>query len=45
MAKDTWKIIQALTYLANYQPDKMLDNTYLSKQIRKGVMRKEEIGY
>ena len=26
MAKDTRKIIQALTYLANYQPDKMLDN-------------------
>ena len=26
MAKETRKIIQALTYLANYQPDKMLDN-------------------
>lgn len=26
MAKDTRKIIQALAYLANYQPDKMLDN-------------------
>ena len=26
MAKDTKKIIQALAYLANFQPDKMLDN-------------------
>lgn len=26
MAKDIRKIVQALTYLANYQPDKMLDN-------------------
>ena len=26
MAKDTRKIVQALTYLANYQPDKVLDN-------------------
>ena len=26
MAKDIRKIVQALTYLASYQPDKMLDN-------------------
>ncbi|MBP5713782.1 MAG: SocA family protein [Prevotella sp.] len=26
MAKDIRKIVQALVYLANYQPDKMLDN-------------------